>query len=146
VQGSAAADRASLPARSRATFAFSPRLSLQAYAQLFTADVAYGGPQRAIVGPGKSTVTLASLESATALDAAPNTDDRQVGLNLNLILRWEWRLGSTFYLVYARQTASEVTPSIRGLSFSRDLGALSAAQGAVSGDTILVKIDLLSAL
>jgi hypothetical protein len=130
----------------RGTFAFSPRLSLQAYAQLFTAGVAYGGPQRAIVGPGKSTVTLASLADATALDVPPNADDRQVGLNLNLILRWEWRLGSTFYLVYARQTSNEVTPSIRGLSFSRDLGALSAAQGAVTGDTILVKFDLLHAL
>jgi Domain of unknown function (DUF5916)/Carbohydrate family 9 binding domain-like len=136
----------SLSTTLRATFAFSPRLSLQAYAQLFTAGIAYGGPQRAIVGPGKSTVTLPSLEGATAPDAAPNTDDRQVGLNLNLILRWEWRLGSTFYLVYARQTSNEVTPSIRGLSFSRDLGALSAAQGAVSGDTILVKIDLFRAL
>jgi hypothetical protein len=35
---------------------------------------------------------------------------------------------------------------VRGLSFSRDLAALSTAQGAVSGDTILVKVDLLKAL
>ncbi|GAC1536508.1 MAG: hypothetical protein NVS2B9_02310 [Myxococcales bacterium] len=130
----------------RGTFAFSPRLTLQAYAQLFTAGLAYGGVQRAIVGPGKRTVTLASLENASALDAPPNADDRQVGLNLNLILRWEWSLGSTFYLVYARQTSNQVTPSSRGLSFRGDLAALSAAQGAVSGDSILVKIDLLRAL
>jgi hypothetical protein len=130
----------------RCTLAFSPRLTLQSYAQLFTAGLAYGPAQRAVVGPGKRLVTLAQLADATAADAPPNADNRQVGLNVNLILRWEWMLGSTFYLVYAHQTSNEITPEVRGLSFSRDLAALSTAQGATSGDTILVKVDLLKAL
>jgi hypothetical protein len=136
----------SVSATLRCTFAFSPRLTLQSYAQLFTAGLAYGPAQRAVVGPGKRLVTLGQLADATAADAPPNADDRQVGLNLNLILRWEWMLGSTLYLVYAHQTSNEITPQVRGLSFSRDLAALSTAQGAVSGDTILVKVDLLKAL
>jgi hypothetical protein len=130
----------------RCTLAFSPRLTLQSYAQLFTAGLAYGPAQRAVVGPGKRLVTLAQLADATAADAPPNADNRQVGLNVNLILRWEWMLGSTFYLVYAHQTSNEITPEVRGLSFSRDLAAFSTAQGATSGDTILVKVDLLKAL
>jgi hypothetical protein len=137
----------SVSATLRGTFAFSPKLTLQAYAQLFTAGVAYGDPLRAVVGPGRQTVTIGELVPASSADApAASYDDRQVGLNLNLILRWEWRLGSTFYLVYAHQTSNEVTPAQRGLSFSGDLGALSTAQGAVQGDTLLVKVDLLGAL
>jgi hypothetical protein len=136
----------SVSATLRCTLAFSPRLTLQSYAQLFTAGLAYGGAQRAVVGPGKRLVTLGQLTDATAADAPPNADNRQVGLNLNLILRWEWMLGSTLYLVYAHQTSNEIRPSVRGLSFSGDLAALSSAQGAVSGDTILVKVDLLKAL
>ena len=136
----------SLSTTLRGTLAFSPLLTLQAYAQLFTAGVAYGNAQRAVVGPGRSEVTFAQLTDATAADAAPNNDSRQVGLNLNLILRWEWRLGSTLYLVYAHQTANQVTPSMRGLSFGGDLGALSQNQGAVAGDTLLLKIDFLKAL
>ncbi len=136
----------SVSATLRCTWAFSPRLTLQSYAQLFTAGIAYGGAQRAVVGPGKRLVTLRQLADATAADAPPNADNREVGLNLNLILRWEWMLGSTLYLVYAHQTSNEITPSVRGLSFSGDLAALSKAQGAVSGDTLLVKVDLLKAL
>ena len=40
----------------RATYAFSPHLTLQAYAQLFGAGVAYGDPLRAVSQPGRSTV------------------------------------------------------------------------------------------
>jgi len=36
-----------------------------------------------------------------------------VGLNVNLILRWEWRTGSTLYLVYAHQSSNDITKDIR---------------------------------
>jgi hypothetical protein len=66
-------------------------------------------------------------------------------LNLNVILRWEWRTGSTLYLVYAHQSANDVVPLRPGLDFAGELGLLSAA-GVSHGDTILLKVDLLSAL
>ena len=72
-------------------------------------------------------------------------DDRQAALNVNLILRWEWRTGSTFYLVYAHQSSGDVTPLPSRLDLGAELGTLSSA-GVTHGDTVLVKVDLLSAL
>ena len=135
----------SVSATLRGTYAFTPHLTLQAYAQLFTAGVTYGAAQRALVAPGKATVRLDDLRPALSQDRPPNADDRQAGLNLNLILRWEWRTGSTLYLVYAHQSANDVTPPLRGLDFGRELSAL-ASSGVSHGDTLLVKADLLTTL
>ncbi|MGZ6143790.1 MAG: DUF5916 domain-containing protein, partial [Myxococcales bacterium] len=135
----------SVSATLRGTYSFTPYLTLQAYAQLFTAGIAYGSPLRAVVAPGRHTVRLDDLRPALPEDAPPNADDRQAGLNVNLILRWEWRTGSTFYLVYAHQSSNDLTPLTRGLDFRSELGALDQA-GVSHGDTILVKVDLLSAL
>jgi len=135
----------SVSATLRSTYAFTPYLTLQAYAQLFAAGVSYSNPSRALAGPGKSLVRLADLTPALNADLPPNANDRQAGANLQVILRWEWRTGSTFYLVYAHQTASDVTPLSHGLSLSGELGALGGS-GVANGDTILIKVDLLKAL
>jgi Domain of unknown function (DUF5916)/Carbohydrate family 9 binding domain-like len=132
----------------RSTYAFSPHLTLQVYAQLFGAGVAYGDPLRAIVPPGKSTVRLSGLEPAHPEDRADvvlNADDRQAGVNVNVILRWEWRLGSTLYLVYAHQTSADFRPRPGGLDLGGELGAV-ASDAAIHSDTFLVKIDLFHAL
>jgi hypothetical protein len=130
----------------RGTFAFSPALTLQAYGQLFVAGESYGDPLRYVAPPGKQPIALDALTPALTADNAPNNDYRSAGLNLNLILRWEWRLGSTFYLVYAHRTSNGFTPGRRGLDFGGEFGALSRSNGAALGDTLLVKIDLLAAL
>jgi len=136
----------SVSATLRGTYSFTPHLTLQAYAQLFTAGISYGDPQRAIVGPGKPVVRLASLAQALPGDAAPNADDRQAGLNVNVILRWEWRTGSTLYLVYSHQSSNDLQPPpTRGLDFARELATVTSA-GVARGDSVLVKVDLLSAL
>src|SRR5207249_555313 len=41
----------------RATYSFTPFLTLQAYAQLFTAGITYADPLRAVVGPGRRTIS-----------------------------------------------------------------------------------------
>ena len=139
----------SVSATLRATYAFTPHLTLQAYSQLFTAGIYYGPRLRAAVEPGRRTVRLDELGPAKPADKPFETtsnDEQQVGLNLNLILRWEWRTGSTFYLVYAHQSSNDVkTGVVGGPSIGRELGALSA-KGVAHGDSILVKVDLLSAL
>ncbi len=138
----------SVSATLRATYSFTPYLTLQAYAQLFTAGISYGRLLRAQVDePGKRVVRLDELRPATPADAPdPSYDDRQAGLNVNLILRWEWRTGSTLYLVYAHQSSNDITPAVPSrLSYGAELGTLSGP-GVTHGDTILVKVDLLSAL
>ncbi|HYZ90620.1 MAG TPA: DUF5916 domain-containing protein, partial [Myxococcales bacterium] len=130
----------------RATYAFSPRLTLQLYTQLFGAGVSYGDTLRADAVRGKSTVRLSGLTLAAGNEPAPDKlDERQAGLNVNLILRWEWRLGSTLYLVYAHQTTADFTPGPSGLDFGGELGAF-ASSAAKHADTFLVKIDFLKAL
>jgi len=137
----------SVSATLRATYAFTPRLTFQAYTQLFTAGIAYGAPLRAVVGPGRRTVTIDELRPALGSDGAPDIDERQIGLNVNLILRWEWRTGSTLYLVYAHQSSNDLLPppGPRGLDYGSELSALNQA-GVSHGDTLLLKMDLLSAL
>jgi uncharacterized protein DUF5916/cellulose/xylan binding protein with CBM9 domain len=134
----------SVSATLRATYAFTPHLTLQTYAQLFSAGISYGQILRAQVKePFRRTVRLDELHP---VDNDVSYDDRQAALNLNLILRWEWRTGSTFYLVYAHQSSADVTPSLGSrLDLGAELGTLSSA-GVTHGDTILVKVDLLSAL
>jgi len=130
----------------RATYAFSPHLTLQLYTQLFGAGVAYGDTLRADVPAGRSTVRLSQLRPATGDEPEPDKlDDRQAGLNVNVILRWEWRLGSTLYLVYAHQTSADFRPRPGGLDFRGEVGAF-ASDAAAHGDTFLVKIDFLKAL
>ena len=135
----------SLSITGRGTYAFSPRLTLQLYAQLFGAGISYGSPLRALAAPGKPTVRFQDMSPARPEDVPPDVDDRQAGLNVNLILRWEWRLGSTLYLVYAHQSSNDFVPSARGLDFGRELSAFASA-GSVHGDTFLLKMDLFEAL
>jgi hypothetical protein len=135
----------SVSATLRATYSFTPHLTLQAYGQLFIAGIYYGEQLEAKVdAPGRPTVHLDELTPWTGTPVDAN--ERQVGLNLNLILRWEWRTGSTFYVVYAHQSSNDVTRGVPyGLDYKAELGALSGA-GVSHGDSILVKVDLLSAL
>src|SRR5262249_19699706 len=103
----------------RATLALSPHLTLQLYGQLFTVGITYGGPLRAVAPPGKAPIDLAALEPARPEDQAPATDERKAALDVNLVLRWEWRTGSTLYVVYAHDTLGtrSLGPGV-GLSFA----------------------------
>jgi hypothetical protein len=136
----------SLSATARTTVAITPHLSLQLFAQLFTEGIAYGRPLRIEVPPGKRIVRLDALRPAVQQDNPPVLDDRQASLTVDFVLRWEWRVGSTLYLVYQHRTSGNVAPPDRGqLSFPQEAGAL-AAPNAVHGDTLLLKVDLLTAL
>jgi hypothetical protein len=102
----------------RATYTFTPRLSLQAYAQAFLAsghfsdmralglDASSGTPMRV---PGQK-IYLSDLEAAMPATPANNPDFAEAAINANVVLRWEYRLGSTLYLVYTRSQIPALDP------------------------------------
>lgn len=89
----------SLSVTLRQQVVLTPRLTLQGYVQLFTSFGEYRAFRQASAVDRK--VTLASLSPAEAPSPSEN-DFREGALNLNAVLRWEYRLGSTLYLVYTR--------------------------------------------
>ncbi|MFL5352801.1 DUF5916 domain-containing protein [Archangium sp.] len=83
----------------RQQWVMTPKLTLQAYAQLFTSYGSYGTYYEGLSDAARSPIRFSSLVPV----AHENTDDfHDVGLNLNVVLRWEYRLGSTLYVVYTR--------------------------------------------
>jgi hypothetical protein len=75
-----------------------PRLTLQAYAQLFGGWERFG-PFYEAVSPDGGKI---DVEDLSAADAAVDPSFQTAALNINLVARWEYRLGSTFFLVYTR--------------------------------------------
>ncbi len=119
----------------RAAYTFTPELSLQFYAQLFLAKINYGSfsvfPKQAF----RERVDIGALIPAGPPAATPDTE--QATLNVNLVLRWEYRLGSTLFLVYTRaQTPSLTVPP----SGSGQLEVAPIWRGRASDDVLMVKL------
>jgi len=79
-----------------------PRLTVRAYAQLFSAT-SRSGPSYTGAAPAGGRIRLADLTPGGAPSALPG--EHESALNLSVVARWEYRLGSTFYLVYTRSAA-----------------------------------------
>jgi hypothetical protein len=75
-----------------------PHLTLQGYAQLFTDYGLYGPFFEASSNGARTPIRFSAMTPTEA--QADNFYD--VALNLNVVLRWEYGLGSTLFLVYTR--------------------------------------------
>lgn len=96
----------------RQLLVLSPRLTLQGYAQLYSSYGRYHRFRLATahdgrIGFGDLGEPLDAPESFAGWD---NPDFRSASLNVNVVLRWEYRLGSTLYLVYLRSQAERGYP------------------------------------
>jgi hypothetical protein len=129
----------------RQLLVLSPRLTFQLYAQLFTDYGRYGPYWIASRAPGDlRTIRPGELRSATLAEVGGvNQDFHDTELVVNAVLRWEYRLGSTLYLVYARNQTEvpyyadpDAPPLDRGPPAS--LLPRSVGRGPTS-DTLLVK-------
>jgi len=130
-------DASSVGATLRANYTFAPRLSLQAYAQAFLAAGSFSD-LRAVVPPANGRVRLSDIAAAPApaLPPTTNPDFEQAALNLNIVLRWEYRLGSTFFLVYSRSQVPEIASVVEPVALQpRSLGTRASA------DVILAKLS-----
>ncbi|HLL00825.1 MAG TPA: DUF5916 domain-containing protein [Myxococcaceae bacterium] len=76
-----------------------PHLTLQGYAQLFTAYGVYDSHYEAASDAARKPIRLSAL---TPTGGRTEDDFYEVALNLNVVLRWEYRLGSTLFVVYSR--------------------------------------------
>jgi hypothetical protein len=124
----------------RVTYTFAPRLTLQTYAQLFLAARHYNNFTSFPIRPG-ARIPLDSLRPFTA--ALPENPDTVEGiLNANVVLRWEYALGSTFFLVYTRSQVPSVTllPGETGT-----IGFLPVSR-APAADVILAKLSFFWAI
>lgn len=86
-----------------------PRLTLQGYAQLFTD--ATGTAQFFDAASAGRAIKAEDLQPVSA----PEQLERSSALNFNVVLRWEYRLGSTLYAVYARSQQGLPSQTVRGL-------------------------------
>jgi hypothetical protein len=86
------------------------RLTVQGYAQLFT-DYGRHGTTYTARGERGGVIGYSSLTPAGATSGS--SDFQDTALNLSLLLRWEYRLGSTLYLVYTHEALG---PPDRALS------------------------------
>ena len=122
---------ASVGATLRAAFTFTPELSLQWYTQLFLARVHYG-PYFMITQPAGGRVRLADL----TMPGAGMADSESATLNVNVVLRWEYRLGSTLFLVYTRAQNPTLVPSPDGASFQLQ----PVLQGRAADNVVMLKL------
>ncbi len=111
----------------RAIYTFTPRLSVQAYTQGFLANGHYGALMAAPRGTGpqgQGTVVHISDLAAYTGSVSGNPDFQQGALNVNALLRWEYMLGSTLALVYARSQypAVQLGNGENGILSTRSIG------------------------
>jgi hypothetical protein len=124
-----------LGATLRATYTFTPRLTLQAYAQLFVAAGHYAGFTD-VFAPAGSVVHLGDLRPLGAAPAT-NPDFEQAALNANVVLRWEFLLGSTLFVVYTRAQVPAVQLG-PGEPARLDLASIGRAPAA---DVLVLKLS-----
>ena len=138
----------------RLNWIFTPRLSLQAYLQPFIAVAKFDefkelarpkSHEYDIYGEGESTISYENGIYIVDADgpegpAQPfffnNPDFNLKSLRGTIVLRWEYLLGSTLYLVWTQNRADNANPG--SLDLGRDLNALFTAPG---DNVFLVKIS-----
>jgi hypothetical protein len=92
-------DQAELSLVTRFNYTFTPDLTLQVYAQPLVANGGYGVP--------KYQVAPARYDFAPFNGAAPDRSFTTRSLRGNAVLRWEYRPGSTCYLVWQQERLND---------------------------------------
>lgn len=127
----------SLGATLRATFTFTPRLTLQAFTQLFLASRHYWDFSSLSGEPGGSPLIAHLRDLRPAAAPSANPDVQEGVLNVNVVLRWEYILGSTLFVVYTRsQTPAQTLLPTEAARL--DLGAIRRGPAT---DAFMVKLS-----
>jgi hypothetical protein len=114
-------DVSEISARLRANYTFTPNLSLETYAEPFASSGAFHSFGELLAprsrellryGTNGTTIVRNSDGSHTVTDGAAsfdidNEDFNVRSLRTNAVLRWEWRPGSTLYVVWQQDREGE---------------------------------------
>jgi hypothetical protein len=106
-------DSGTISLTTRGTYTLSPRLSLQWYGQLFAAKGQYAKYTETDTTELRPAIYRADLRPSTFGgdsdgDGEKDDDFQDTSLNLNAVLRWEFRPGSVVYAVYTRSQSADV--------------------------------------
>jgi hypothetical protein len=120
----------------RVNWIFSPRLSLQLYAQPLVSRGAYAGfkeldrarsfdflvygPDQIAYDEGASLYTVDPGRGASGPFTFENPDFNFKSLRLNTVLRWEWRPGSALYAVWTQARENSMNPGRSNLESDLD--------------------------
>lgn len=132
-------DRTTISAQFRFSYVFKPDVTLDVYAEPFAASGTYsaygelaraGGLDLRLYGTDGTTIaTLADgghrITDGQAAFTLPNYDFNVRSYRSNVVLRWEWRPGSTAYVVWQQNRASSV-PEGQHVGLGDLFGSLSA--------------------
>ena len=128
-------ERSTISARMRLDYAFTPDLSLEGYVEPFAASGRYfnHGELEAprsrnllTYGTQGTQITREADDSFTITDGADaftiaNSDFNVLSFRSNLVFRWEWLPGSTFFLVWQQDRSSSLeTGNLVGTGSLRD--------------------------
>ena len=141
-------DRSTYTTELRLNYTFKPDLTLDVYAEPFSASGRYSGfgelaaPRTRLLRrygtDGTSATTLADGSIAVTDGAARfelrNRDFNVQSFRSNVVLRWEWRPGSTLYLVWQQDRSAEITSSARAT-----VGEMFSSPGAPGDNFFAIK-------
>jgi hypothetical protein len=139
-------DRHTLSSEVRLNYAFKPDVNLEFYGEPFAASGRYydfgqlqapGSRARlplARIGEGDASAPNIVLTDGAGRFTLRNRDFNVLSFRSNLVLRWEWRPGSTMYLVWQQdREESEIRPTRVGL------GDVFGSFGAAGHNVLAVK-------
>jgi hypothetical protein len=122
----------------RGTYAFTRKLTLQAYLQPFVASGRYTDVIQSTATGARPLLTLDSFVDAT-LPGGTNPDFREGAINLNLFVRWEYLPLSALWLVYTRNQQQSGYDPMEGPARLR----LDRFSNGPTTDVILLKLSYL---
>jgi len=160
----ASVDQTTLSMQLRLNYAFTPDLTLEVYAEPFAASGAYteygqltaaGATSLLQYGTGNTTITQDPDGNYTVTDgsngqvfAIGNNDFNVLSYRSNVVLRWEWRPGSAFFLIWQQNRNSFCSAGYdSGICFQEDvqpgsdvqLGDLWSTRTAPGDNTLVFK-------
>jgi hypothetical protein len=114
-------DLSEVSGRLRVNYIFTPNLTLETYAEPFAASGKFHSfgelleprsRELLVYGTSGTTITRNSDGSHTVTEGASSFDIDPEDFNVrsfrsNVVLRWEWRLGSTLYVVWQQDRSGD---------------------------------------